>query len=94
MREFLEFLIKEISSKPEEVTVKEIKDDEIFIYEIGVSDEDMGVVIGKEGKTIKALRNLAKAKAIKDDIRIQIVLEESTQNYNVESGNEETEIED
>ncbi len=94
MREFLEFLIKEISSKPEEVTVKEIKDDGIFIYEIGVSDEDMGVVIGKEGKTIKALRNLAKAKAIKDDIRIQIVLEESTQNYNVESGNEETEIED
>ncbi len=94
MREFLEFLIKEISSKPEEVTVKEIKDDGIVIYEIGVSDEDMGVGIGKEGKTIKALRNLAKAKAIKDDIRIQIVLEESTQNYNVESGNEETEIED
>jgi predicted RNA-binding protein YlqC (UPF0109 family) len=41
----------------------------------------MGVVIGKEGKTIKSLRNLAKAKAIKDNIRIQIVLEEVPQNF-------------
>ena len=34
MREFLEFLIKEISSKPEEVTVKEIKDDENIKFKI------------------------------------------------------------
>jgi predicted RNA-binding protein YlqC (UPF0109 family) len=39
----------------------------------------MGVVIGKEGKNIKALRNIAKAKAIKDNVRIQIVLEENTE---------------
>ncbi|MBW6441759.1 KH domain-containing protein [Patescibacteria group bacterium] len=78
MREFLEFLIKEICAKPEEVEVKEVRDGEIFIYEIKVSDEDMGVVIGREGKTIKSLRNLAKAKAIKDNVRIQIMLEESS----------------
>jgi predicted RNA-binding protein YlqC (UPF0109 family) len=37
----------------------------------------MGVVIGKEGKTIKSIRNMAKAKAIKDNIRMQIILEDS-----------------
>ncbi|NMB91608.1 KH domain-containing protein [candidate division WWE3 bacterium] len=76
MKEFLEYLIKEITSKPNEVAVTEIKDDDFYTYSIHVSEEDMGVVIGKEGKTIKALRNLAKAKAIKDNIRIQVILEE------------------
>ncbi|HNU76246.1 MAG TPA: KH domain-containing protein [bacterium] len=79
MRDFLEFLIKEIVSKPEEVEVTENNDGEIFIYNVHVSNEDMGVVIGKEGKNIKALRNIAKAKAIKDNVRIQIVLEENTE---------------
>lgn len=76
MKEFLEYLIKEIVSKPEEVNVDEIHDNGFYTYSVHVSEEDMGLVIGKEGKTIKALRNLAKAKAIKDDVRIQVVLEE------------------
>jgi predicted RNA-binding protein YlqC (UPF0109 family) len=42
----------------------------------------MGIVIGKEGKTIKSLRNLAKAKAIRDNIRIQVLLDESLQDSN------------
>lgn len=79
MREFIEYLIKEITSKPEEVAVKEVQENGVYIYNVHVSNEDMGVIIGKEGKTIKSLRNLAKAKAIKDDVRIQIVLEESTE---------------
>lgn len=41
----------------------------------------MGIIIGKEGKTIRSLRNLAKAKAIRDNVRIQILLEESSMNY-------------
>jgi predicted RNA-binding protein YlqC (UPF0109 family) len=77
MREFIEFLVKEITSKPEEVSVKENQDDGVFIYSVHVSPEDMGVVIGKEGKTIKSIRNMAKAKAIKDNIRMQIILEDS-----------------
>jgi len=78
MRDFIEFLVKEITSKPQEVSVKEKHEDGVFTYSVKVSDEDMGVVIGKEGKTIKSLRNLAKAKAIKDNVRIQIVLEETS----------------
>jgi hypothetical protein len=79
MKEFLEFLVKGIVSKPEEVEISEAQSEGIYIYNIHVSDEDMGVVIGKDGKTIRSLRNMAKAKAIKDNIRIQIILEEALQ---------------
>jgi len=82
MKEFLEFLIKQITSKPEEVKITENREDDTFIYHIKVSEDDMGIVIGKEGKTIKSLRNLAKAKAIRDNIRIQVLLDESLQDYN------------
>jgi len=76
MKDFLEYLIKEIATKPEEVKVDESKENEVLFYHIHVAEEDMGLVIGKEGKTIKALRNLAKAKAIKDDVRVQVSIEE------------------
>ncbi len=79
MKEFLEFLVKGIVSKPEEVEISEAQSDSIFVYNIHVSDEDMGVVIGKDGKTIRSIRNMAKAKAIKDNVRIQIILEEALQ---------------
>lgn len=79
MKEFLEFLVKEIVSKPEEVKITENKEDELFIYTIHVSNDDMGIVIGKEGKNIKSLRNVAKAKAIKDNVRIQIVIEDTSE---------------
>ena len=82
MKEFLEFLIKQITSKPEEVKITESREDDTFIYHIKVSEDDMGIVIGKEGKTIKSLRNLAKAKAIRDNIRIQVLLDESLQDSN------------
>jgi len=82
MKEFLEFLIKQITSKPEEVEITENREDDTFIYHIKVSEDDMGIVIGKEGKTIKSLRNLAKAKAIRDNVRIQVLLDESLQDSN------------
>jgi len=82
MKEFLEFLIKQITSKPEEIEITENREDDTFIYHIKVSEDDMGIVIGKEGKTIKSLRNLAKAKAIRDNIRIQVLLDESLQGSN------------
>jgi len=76
MKEFIEYLVKNIVTKPEAVEVKEISQEGGMDYMVKVADEDMGIIIGKEGKTIKSVRNLAKAKAIKDDVRIRIDLEE------------------
>ena len=76
MNEFLEYLIKSIVSKPEEVKIAETQEGEFYTYIISVAQEDMGTVIGKEGKNIKGIRNIAKAKAIKDGVRIRIDLED------------------
>lgn len=78
MKEFLEYIIKEIVTKPESIVIDEVKEEGISIYKIHAAEEDMGLLIGKEGRTIKSIRNMAKAKAIKDDVRISVVLEENT----------------
>ncbi|MBP7928206.1 KH domain-containing protein [Patescibacteria group bacterium] len=81
MQEYIEFLVKQIVTNPESVTVEEIKeDDSSFTYVISVAKEDMGIVIGREGRTIKSLRTLAKVKAVKDDIRVNITLNEPADN--------------
>ena len=77
MKEFLEYIIKEIVTKPKSIEIDEVKEGSMFIYKIHAAEEDMGLLIGKEGRTIKSIRNMAKAKAIKDDIRVSVILEEN-----------------
>lgn len=77
MKEFIEYLVKQIVSKPEAVVIKETTTDDFSTYKIIADKEDMGVLIGKEGRTIRAIRNMSKAKAIKDNVRIQVDLEEN-----------------
>ncbi|MBU1133062.1 MAG: KH domain-containing protein [Patescibacteria group bacterium] len=77
MKEFIEYLVKQIVSKPEAVGVEETKEDSFSTYKIVADKDDMGVIIGKEGRTIRSIRNMAKAKAIKDNVRIQVDLEEN-----------------
>ena len=86
MKEFVEFIIKQFVSNPEAVIVNESMEADTHIYTVKVADEDMGVVIGREGKTINSIRNLAKAKAIKENIMIRVFLEES-QNRQVPNEN-------
>ncbi|HLC93795.1 MAG TPA: KH domain-containing protein [Patescibacteria group bacterium] len=79
MKDFIEYLIKQIVTHPDDVKIEEKRseEDSQIGYYITVSPEDMGIVIGKEGRTIKSLRALARAKAIKDGIRINLELVES-----------------
>lgn len=74
MKDFIEYLVKQIVSKPEEVKVEEMKNGDILEIRISVDDSDMGLVIGKEGRIIKSIRSLSKAKAIKENIRTNIEL--------------------
>lgn len=76
MKEFIEYILKSIVNNPDEVEVNETVEDTLHIYSVKVSPEDMGLVIGKGGKTIKSIREMAIAKAIKEQLRINIVLEE------------------
>ena len=59
MKEFVEFIVKQIVDKPDKVVVEETKTDENTIkFNIKVDKSDIGKVIGKHGKNINAIRTL------------------------------------
>lgn len=83
MKEYLTFLLNQIVSKPESVEITQEDQQEYILYRIKVAQEDMGRVIGKAGKTINALRELSKVKAIKDNTRVRIELIDENANDNI-----------
>lgn len=79
MIDFVKFLVSQIVTKPEEVIVEQIQNGEWTVYLVSVNKEDMGSVIGKEGRTIKSIRNLVKAKAILEGARVNVEIKEVEQ---------------
>lgn len=72
MGELVEFIAKSLVDKPEEVKVKEIEDNQSIVIELNVAPEDMGRIIGKQGRIAKAIRTVAKAAAIKENKRVSV----------------------
>lgn len=79
MKETLEYIVRSIVDNPDSVSIEESETDGIFQYTITVAKEDMGKVIGKEGKVIRSIRNIMKIKAIKENKRINITLAETSE---------------
>jgi uncharacterized protein len=65
MREAVELVIKALVDNVDAVDVREIDHKGATLIEIRVAQEDMGKVIGKQGRTVRALRSLAHAVSIK-----------------------------
>lgn len=72
MREMLEYLAKSLVDKPDDVDVSQIEGERSVILELRVSPEDMGKVIGKQGRIAQALRTIVKAAAVRDGKRVMI----------------------
>ncbi|WIV10838.1 KH domain-containing protein [Proteiniborus sp. MB09-C3] len=72
MRELVEILAKALVDNPDEVIVNEIEGTQSIIIELKVAPEDMGKVIGKQGRIAKAMRTLVKAAAIKENKRVVV----------------------
>lgn len=70
MKELVEFIAKALVDNPDEVIVSEIEGSQSIIIELKVASEDMGKIIGKQGRIAKAIRTVVKAAAIKNDKRI------------------------
>ena len=79
MRDVLSQIISSIVEKPDEVEVKEEEQDGVINFTITVAKEDMGKIIGKSGKVIRAIRNVMKIPAIKNNKKIFISLSEIPQ---------------
>ncbi len=76
MKDTLFFIVSSMVSDPKKVVVNEEESDGIINFNITVAKEDIGKVIGKEGKIIKAIRNVMKIPALKENKRINITLTE------------------
>jgi uncharacterized protein len=68
--ELLELLVRALVEDPEAVVVEEVEEDGDLIYEITVAEEDLGRVIGKNGRVANAIRTIAKAAAVRLDRRV------------------------
>jgi uncharacterized protein len=76
MKKALEYIVSQIVDNPEKVEVKEQEDQGMTNFTITVDPSDMGKIIGKNGKVIRAIRNVIKISAIKQNKKINIALSE------------------
>lgn len=72
MKEILEIVIKSLVDNPNAVSVNELDGEKSIVFEVKVSEDDMGKVIGKQGRIAKSIRTVMKAIASKDKKRITI----------------------
>lgn len=72
MGELVEIIAKALVDNPEQVEVNEIEGTQSIIIELKVAEEDMGKIIGKQGRIAKAIRTVVKAAAIKDNKRVVV----------------------
>lgn len=81
MKAFIEFLVTSLVKNPQSVAVEETQEGSNYRYTIAVDPADMGLIIGKEGRTINSIRSLAKAKAVKEGVWVDIqLLDNRTEN--------------
>ena len=70
MKDLVEIIAKSLVDNPEEVHVNEIQGEQGLILELRVAPEDMGKVIGKQGRIAKAIRSVVKAAAAKEERKV------------------------
>ena len=77
MKKALEYIVTQIVDEPEKVEISQTEDNGMINFSIKVAASDMGKIIGKNGKVIRAIRNVIKISAIKQNKKINIALTET-----------------
>lgn len=67
LRDLVAYIARGLVNAPDSVEVTEVEKGDMIVYELRVADDDKGRVIGKKGRTAKAIRALVSAAATKDD---------------------------
>ncbi len=76
MKEFVEYIVKNLVDNPDKVVIKEIGGTQTIILELSVEKSDIGKIIGKRGKTINAIRTLLMSVASRNGIRVNLEIME------------------
>ena len=69
LKDLLEYLAKSLVDSPDEVHVEATETDTTVVLELSVAKDDVGKVIGKQGRIARALRTIVKASAVRDGKR-------------------------
>ncbi len=72
MRQFLEFILRQLVEFPEEVMLSETVNDRLTVFRLQMRQSDVGRVIGRNGQTIRALRALLGSAAARHDQRVTL----------------------
>lgn len=72
MKDLVAVIVKNLVHQPEEVSIQEMEQDENLAIEIRVAADDVGRVIGKKGRIIKAIRTVVKASSVKLDKKVTV----------------------
>ncbi|MDE0355210.1 MAG: KH domain-containing protein [Deltaproteobacteria bacterium] len=70
MKELVQYLARSIVNQPDEVEVTEAQNDDASVFELKVAKEDLGRIIGKQGRTAKSLRTILTAAAARVDRKV------------------------
>lgn len=77
MKDLLNYIVTNLVTKPEAVLIDEQSDSGNVTLTLTVDPSDMGLIIGKGGQTIRAIRKLLTARAIAENIRVNLTLVET-----------------
>lgn len=88
MKELLEHIVKSIVNNPNDVNVEERESVDfpgLTILTIEVAEADKGVVIGRKGRTINAIRDLITINAIRNDRRVKVMIKDDNNRHSEEN---------
>ncbi len=72
MKDTLELIIKNLVTNPDAVSINEVTGEKSIVLEVKVDNADMGKVIGKQGRIAKAIREIVRAVAAKEQKRVTV----------------------
>jgi len=77
MKELVENIAKAIVDQPDKVHINEVQGEKSVILEISVADDDMGKIIGRQGRIARAIRTVVKAAATKEGKKVIVDIQEN-----------------
>jgi predicted RNA-binding protein YlqC (UPF0109 family) len=72
LKGLVEYVARALVDKPNAVKVDEVQDGNTTVYELEVDEEDIGKVIGRQGRVVRGLRALVKAAATRKGVRVDL----------------------
>ncbi len=72
MKDILETIILNLADHKEAVEIKELEGEKSIVFEVKVAEEDMGKIIGRQGRLAKSIRTIMKAVATKEQKKVSV----------------------